>query len=152
MANDMIKVQLSLKKNIVEKIDELANENLVSRAAIVSMAVINFYKEKNTGIDLSEITDQLRAALREVFDDQNKMIDKELKYMRSISNQTSEDSFTYIHLLNSFLWKLNMSESDYCNTTENTNPVMRLAVSDGNKDAARFRESRITNDEKYGKQ
>lgn len=152
MANDMIKVQLSLKKNIVEKIDELANENLVSRAAIVSMAVINFYKGKNTGIDLSEITDQLRAALREVFDDQNKMIDKELKYMRSISNQSSEDSFTYIHLLNSFLWKLNMSESDYCNATENTNPVMRLAASDGNKDAARYRESRITNNEKYGKQ
>ena len=152
MASDMIKVQLSLKKNIVEELDAIAKEDHVSRAAIVSKSIDNFYKGKTTGIDPSSVTDQLLAALKDVLDDQHEMIEKELQYMRTISNQSHKDSFTYIHLLNSFLWKLNMSESDYCNAAENINPVLKLAAADGKKIAAKYRESRITNDEKYGKQ
>lgn len=152
MTNDMIKVQLSLKKNIVEKLDAIAKENHVSRAAIVSMSIDSFYQRKTTGIDLSSVTNQLLAALKEVLDDQNKKLKNDLQYIRATSIGSSKDSITYIHILNSILWKLNMSESDYCNAAESTNPVMRLASSDGSKAAAKLRESRITNDEKYRKQ
>lgn len=152
MAQEKKSIRIYLPVETYEQIESLAKENDISLSAAAVHAVSFYLNHKDEDLDSHSLINRIETLLHDALSDQNKMIDKELKYMRSISNQTSEDSFTYIHLLNSFLWKLNMSESDYCNTTENTNPVMRLAVSDGNKDAARFRESRITNDEKYGKQ
>lgn len=62
MANDMIKVQLSLKKNIVEEIDELAKENYLSRAAVVSLAVHNQYKKTMIENSLSDTLQQILSA------------------------------------------------------------------------------------------
>lgn len=62
MANDMIKVQLSLKKNIVEEIDALAKENYLSRAAVVSLAVQNQYKKTMIENSLSDTLQQILSA------------------------------------------------------------------------------------------
>lgn len=62
MANDMIKVQLSLKKKIVEEIDELAKENYLSRAAVVSLAVQNQYKKTKFENSLSDTLQQILSA------------------------------------------------------------------------------------------
>lgn len=68
MANDMIKVQLSLKKKIVEEIDELAKENYLSRAAVVSLAVQNQYKK-------TKIENSLSDTLQQIFSAQNKTLE-----------------------------------------------------------------------------
>lgn len=62
MANDMIKVQLSLKKNIVEEIDALAKENYLSHAAVVSLAVQNQYKKTMIENSLSDTLQQILSA------------------------------------------------------------------------------------------
>lgn len=145
-------IRAYLSPEAYAEIESLAKKKEISVSSAAGNAIEFYLNHKDEDLDSHSLIERIENLLRDALSDQNKMIDKELKYMRSISNQSSEDSFTYIHLMNSFLWKLNMSESDYCNATENTNPVMRLAVSDGNRDAARYRESRITNNEKYGKQ
>jgi hypothetical protein len=152
MAQEKKSIRIYLPAETYEQIEVLAKENDISLSAAAVHAV-NFYLDhKDEDLDSEALINRVEKLLHDALSNQKELIDKELQYMRTISNQSHKDSFTYIHLLNSFLWKLNMSESDYCNAAENINPVLKLAAADGKKIAAKYRESRITNDEKYGKQ